>query len=380
VADKLEIRIKSVIEGLSKEDISKRIKGIETEIAKNPIRIKLNVDSSSAIKSAKESAKVFQDFFKDSEARNKGFNNILGIKTSFKSAEESAKIFTRELGNAERQATTLTNQIKSFQQQMNIRSTSLTDSRASKFVDSASLKNFTDELNKLNINTPNVKQKMSQLRLEFQKINSEAQSASNSSMHLGESLKQAALKFPLWVGIGGAIMSAIHGIQNAVKYIVDMDTALTNLSKVVDLSSKQMLMLRDASISVGKELGQSSVSIMQGMSEWARFTKQPEEIMQLTKVATMAANVTDLTVAEASKALTTIMLAYKVNVKDAGTILDQFNEIQNKNRTSARDLADAISTVGASAKQAGIPIQQLEGFITALVSSTGVSGQLGCLM
>jgi TP901 family phage tail tape measure protein len=176
--------------------------------------------------------------------------------------------------------------------------------------------------------------------------------------------------------VGTAITAGFFTqMRNMIKYTTDMDTALTELSKVVDMTKGQMDDMRVSAISMGKELGQSSIAIAQGMAEWGRYTKDMKEIQELTRTSTMAANVTNLSVAEASKSLISTMIQYKISAKDSMTILDQWNEIQNNFRTSAIDLADALGTVGSVASQMGVKIQTLEGYVTALVSSMGISGE-----
>ncbi len=88
----------------------------------------------------------------------------------------------------------------------------------------------------------------------------------------------------------------------------------------------------------------------------------------------MFSNVTSMTADEAAKALNTSMITFKKDVSDAMGILDSFNEIQNNYRTSAEDLASSISKVGAAARQAGISMEQLEGYTTGIVSSMGIGG------
>ncbi|MDV7397971.1 phage tail tape measure protein, partial [Arthrospira platensis SPKY1] len=112
------------------------------------------------------------------------------------------------------------------------------------------------------------------------------------------------------------------------------DTALVDLSKVVDISKSQMEDMRVSALSLAKDLGQSSVDIVGGMAEFGRVTKDLTEIKELTKTATMASNVTDLSASDAAAALNTTMIAFKINAKDSMKILDQFNEIQNNFRTS----------------------------------------------
>ena len=69
-----------------------------------------------------------------------------------------------------------------------------------------------------------------------------------------------------------------------------------------------------------------------------------------------------------------MMLQYKLGVNDASGLLDMLNEIQNNYRTSAEDLIGSIEKVGSVAKMSGVSIQELQGYTTALVSSTGISG------
>src|SRR5690606_5477829 len=138
-----------------------------------------------------------------------------------------------------------------------------------------------------------------------------------------------------------------------------------------DLSNQQINKMAQSAIDLGKELGKSSVEIMKGMAEWGRFTKDLSEIEELTRVATMASNVSDSSVREASKLMTTAMIVYKLQVQDMISLIDSFNEIQNNMRVSAKDLADAIAEVGNAAAQSKTPIADLQGYITAIVQSTG---------
>lgn len=88
----------------------------------------------------------------------------------------------------------------------------------------------------------------------------------------------------------------------------------------------------------------------------------------------MASNVTSLTADAAASALNTTILSMNLNLNDAMMILNQFNAIQNNYRTSAEDLSASIGAVGAVANQAGISLDKLNGYTTALVSSTGIEG------
>jgi TP901 family phage tail tape measure protein len=113
---------------------------------------------------------------------------------------------------------------------------------------------------------------------------------------------------------------------------------------------------------------------MKSMAEFGRITKNPEEIIALSRTAVMASNVTSMTADVAAKSLSSAMISFKINAKDSMKVLDQWNELQNNFRVSAEDLAGSIGVVGSAAKQAGVSIQELEGYTTAIVSATGVTG------
>ena len=206
------------------------------------------------------------------------------------------------------------------------------------------------------------------------KLDNGLRTMTRTTMSFGQNFANITKKFAEWILVGAVVMTPIKAMQDATKYVIQMDTALTNLSKVVNLTTSELNDMKKASIDLGRELGKSSVDIMKSMAEFGRVTKNTDEIKELAKVAVMASNVTTLTAADAAKDLNSTMIAFKLNAKDAMMVLDQWNEIQNNFRVSAEDLAGSIEVVGSAAKQAGVEISQLNGLTTAIVSSTGVTG------
>jgi TP901 family phage tail tape measure protein len=174
--------------------------------------------------------------------------------------------------------------------------------------------------------------------------------------------------------VTASFYAIVNAVKTGVQYVTEMNTALVNLSKVVDMTKSEMDEMQNSAISLGKELGKGSAEIMSGMAEWGRVTKDLNEIVELTRVATMASNVTDLSVADASKALSTSMINFKIQTKDAMSVLDQLNEIQNNYKASAKDVAEGLAEVGGAAQQSGVKIQEMEGFLTSLISSQGIQG------
>lgn len=205
-------------------------------------------------------------------------------------------------------------------------------------------------------------------------VSTNLKNAHSETTTFTQGLLNATAKFTEWLLIGGVVVNSIRQIQNAIQYVRDIDTELTNLSKVVELTTSQLEEMKNVSIELGKELSRSSVEIAKSMAEFGRITKDVSEIQQLARVATMTANVSDMNAPEAAKALNSAMISFNLTAKDSMSILDKYNEIQNNFKSGLNDSADAVSVVGSAAKLAGMDLDQLLGKVTAMVSATGKSG------
>jgi len=163
-----------------------------------------------------------------------------------------------------------------------------------------------------------------------------------SFRYLSKSIKNAGLKdlnfsgqfienlkkFPIWLGTATIVMQGLALFRTGAQYIYEMDKALTDLTKVVDLSIPQMHEMTNAAVAMGNAYGKSSVEIMKSMAEFGRVTKNTDEIKKLTESATLASNVTTMTADVAAKALNTTMMAFKINAKDSMGIVDKWNELK----------------------------------------------------
>lgn len=234
-----------------------------------------------------------------------------------------------------------------------------------------------DSLGKIN-GLDNVKGEIKSIGKEVENLNSKINinksEATDRNNTVWGKFTQNAKQFTDWFVTARVITEVSQAINQAGQDILNMNTALTDLNKVVDMTNSQMNSMRDSAVQLGKEFSASSIDIMKGMSEYGRVTKNLEEIKELSKQSILAGNVTDLSPAEASKGFITVTKQMGMELKEVGTILDSMNEIQNNYRTSAEDLISGISETGAVAKLAGVDIYQLEGYITGLVEATGESG------
>ena len=130
-----------------------------------------------------------------------------------------------------------------------------------------------------------LKRAIEETRLEYAKLDSITRQ--NASGFLGTLQHNLSGFLQFYLGAGG-IIGVISAIRSGIQDIAEMDNALVDLNKVVDMSSQQMLEMRDSAIEMGKALGQSASDIVAGMAEFGRVTKNLSEIQELTRVDVVA--------------------------------------------------------------------------------------------
>lgn len=160
---------------------------------------------------------TFQEFDKygrqiaeSSNFRNKSLEQQARLLQSLESAERrhtasltqtesiNRRVSESAIRNTQSQITSA-EKLALFQKEMNQRASALQGSSAGRFLntrDGTNINEFLGQVNNLNSSTPNLQNRMANLRLEFQRINSTTQNLSRNSLNLGESIRQAAIKFP----------------------------------------------------------------------------------------------------------------------------------------------------------------------------------------
>ena len=205
------------------------------------------------------------------------------------------------------------------------------------------------------------------------KANSEAQKQENAEMvSFGDGIRHVVSQVGMFVGAYQIIYGLANAFKEVISTVIDMDTAMADLNKVVDLTSQQLEYMTQKAEEMGKAYGISVTEVGQAQAEFGRLYKDTQSINELTQASLLGSNVMDdSTPAQVAKSLTTIMTAMKMNVSDTMTILDSMNEIQNNFRVSSDTLSSSLSQVASTAYMSGASLQSVEGYITAIAQATG---------
>ncbi|MCY8835485.1 phage tail tape measure protein, partial [Bacillus atrophaeus] len=272
----------------------------------------------------------------------------------------------------------LEHQLSLYQRQAKLNVKSLTDRYGTSISpeNSRALQNYINSVNQLNVKTPNITRQMQSLSMQFREIQSNASSSSRQVSSFGEKLKQAFTGMPAYMLAGSALFGGVTALKSIVSQVVEIDTLMTNIRRVMDEPDYKFNELLQTSIELGDSLSNKISDILQMTGDFGRMGFDESELSTLTKTAQVLQNVSDLTPDDTVNTLTAAMLNFNIAANDSISIADKLNEVDNNYAVTTMDLANSIRKAGSTASTFGVELNDLIGYTTAIASTTRESGNV----
>lgn len=172
-------------------------------------------------------------------------------------------------------------------------------------------------------------------------------------------------------------------IRQIYTNVVELDKALVNLQIASGKSRSEARTLIKEYSELARQLGATTAQVAESADTWLRQGYSTKDATTLIKNSTMLSKLGQMEAAEASKALTSAMKGYKVEVNDSINIIDKFTAVDMKAAASAGDIATAMAETATSADIAGVSMDKLIGYIATVkeVTQDGAEsvGKQNCL-
>ena len=223
--------------------------------------------------------------------------------------------------------------------------------------------------------TPNLQRKMKDLAVSFKEIEANAKTSSSHVVGFGEQLSIALKRVPIWMAAMTAFYAPLRGLRNAVQNIIEIDTQMTELARVLPAQVELGDVLQ-TNIELANQLGKSIQDINEAAIGFARQGFGEDQIKYLTEAAILAANVSELTVEESMSTMTAAMSIFNIEAEKSLRIVDALNEVDNNFATTTKDLALALQKAGSTAVAFGVSMEELIGHATAIGVQTRESGNI----
>lgn len=224
------------------------------------------------------------------------------------------------------------------------------------------------------------------IKAEFQEITRQAELAGKATQTFGDRLKNQLSKLGTYFSATMMITQAVRGLRSMYDNVVDVDTALTGLYRVTDLSANEYSNLYDQMISSAKEYGATLSDIITSTADWVRLGFDAGDAERLSEITAMYQHVTDL---DNSTAVENLVTAYKgyqdqlMNMFDGDStkaieyVADIFDKLGNEYAVSAADVGSALTKCASAMEVAGNSIQETSAMATGITEVTQNADKAG---
>ncbi|GGF86929.1 phage tail tape measure protein [Paenibacillus aceti] len=175
---------------------------------------------------------------------------------------------------------------------------------------------------------------------------------------------------------GTMYYAVMRGATEAISVLKDFEYELVNIKRIMgDLADVEFV--KESMISNAKEYGYALTEVAEVYTLIAQQGFDERQTESLAQTALMAANVEQSfqSAAQAQEMMTGAVLNYGMAAEESERLLDRLNEVSNNYPTTSKKLLEGINRVGAAAKNAGVDIDTLIGYLTVL-NQSGFTGSV----
>lgn len=214
------------------------------------------------------------------------------------------------------------------------------------------------------------KQRLGGIRSEFEALTNQARMAGKATLSLTDKLKKQFSSLSVYFSASMMITRAITAIRSMYNNVVEVNTAMTELYRVTDLTAQKYDEMYDRMTSSAKEYGVVLSDIINSTASWVRLGFSPDESMRLAEITSMYQHVTDLDEATAVENLVTAYKGFQdqlLELYDGDStaaveyIADVFDKLGNEYALAADDVGEALTRSASALSLAGNTIQETAG-------------------
>ena len=220
---------------------------------------------------------------------------------------------------------------------------------------------------------------LNHLKAEFTDIQRRAEMAGKSTMTFSDRFKMQMGRLSSYFSAATLITYSARAIRSMYDNVVEVDTAMTELYRVTDLTSQQYDALYDNMITSAKEYGATLADVISSTASWVRLGFDTSTANRLTEINAMYQHISDLDNDTAVENLVTAYKGFQDQLSnmyngDAAAaveyIADILNELDNNFAVTADDIGSALTKSASALQIAGNTIQESAAMVTGITEVT----------
>lgn len=207
--------------------------------------------------------------------------------------------------------------------------------------------------------------KLNGLKTSFQEITRQAELSGKATMSLRDKLSSAFGNLGIYFSAATVFMRTTMAIRSMYDNVLKVDVALTELKKVSKATDTQLLSTFENSKVSARELATPLNDIISATADWSRTGYSLDEAEKLAKVSALYKNVGDnISIDTANKSLISTLQGFKLDVSEAESIIDKFNEVSNNYAIDSSGIGEALQRSASSFNEANTDLSKSIALIT----------------
>lgn len=172
-------------------------------------------------------------------------------------------------------------------------------------------------------------------------------------------------------GLSWKIFSAItQTAKQTIETVKELDKSLVDLQIATGDTRQQAEDLLKTYNQMAKELGATTTEVANAADAWLRQGYSTEQTNELIRSSMVLSKIGQIESAEATQYLTSALKGFDIEAEKSIEIVDKLAAIDLISATNASGLAEALSRTAASARLAGVEMEQLLGYVAVVGETT----------
>lgn len=198
------------------------------------------------------------------------------------------------------------------------------------------------------------------------------------SVSMFATLKKNLSFLQYWVSPMYLIMQAIGKIKQAFSELKSVNSIMTEISKVTEMTSVQLKKLGSEAYEAASKYGRTISDYLTGVQEMSRAGFQENQAKEMAELSVLAQAAGDISAELSNEYLIATNAAYKLSgeVSKLNDVLDGQNYVANRNAVSMEHLANATKVVASQAASSGVAVNEMTAAVGTMVATTQQSGDV----
>ena len=211
------------------------------------------------------------------------------------------------------------------------------------------------------------------LRAQFQETTRQAKILGLTGKSLKDQFSQTFKTLGMYFSSTALIMRGVQYVRQMYDNVLKVDTAMTGLYRVTNLTGEQYTKLYDDMTESAKKYGSTLDDIINSTASWVRLGFDANTAEGLSEVTAMYQHVTDLDNGTAVKNLVTAYKGYQNellelsngdSVKAMTRISDIYDKLGNEMPVTAAQVGEGMTKAASVLEMSGATLEQAAGMIT----------------